>query len=83
MLNSFQDVPECHAELSKDILVGWLQMLTDQWMTATLLNRTRNIDRFPRSPSEHRSDRAQSRHRLVRPMQYQAMSAGLARIGVA
>ena len=73
VLNSFQDVAECHAELGKDILIAWLQTLFDHWMATTL----------PRSSCENRSDRAQSRRRLVRGMQYQAMSAGLARTGVA
>jgi integrase/recombinase XerD len=46
VLNSFQDVAECHAELGKDVLIAWLQTLSDHWMATTLLNRTRIIDRF-------------------------------------
>lgn len=46
VLNSFQDVAECHAELGKDVLVAWLQTSSDHWMPTTLLNRTRIIDRF-------------------------------------
>jgi hypothetical protein len=46
VLNSFQDVAECHAELRKDVLVAWLRTLSEHWMATTLLNRARIIERF-------------------------------------
>ncbi|WP_063888481.1 hypothetical protein [Bradyrhizobium yuanmingense] len=46
VLNSFQDVAECHAELGKDVLGTWLQTLSDHWVATTLPTRTRIVDRF-------------------------------------
>jgi integrase len=46
VLHSFQDVAERHAELGKDVLVAWLRASSDRWAAATMLHRTRVIDRF-------------------------------------
>lgn len=46
VLHSFQDVAERHAELGQDVLVAWLRESSDRCAAATLLHRTRIIDRF-------------------------------------
>lgn len=46
VLDSFQDVAEQHAELGRDVLAAWLREWVDRWAAATLLHRTRIIDRF-------------------------------------
>jgi integrase/recombinase XerD len=83
VLNSFQDVAECHAELGKDVLIAWLQTLSGHWMATTLLNRTRVIDRFldhlVRIGAIERNPVAA----LCEACNIKAMSAGLARTGVA
>jgi len=45
-LHSFQDVAERHAELGQDVLVAWLRASSARWAAATVLHRTRIIDRF-------------------------------------
>jgi integrase/recombinase XerD len=46
VLHGFQDVAECHSELSQDVLVAWLRLSAECWAATTLLDRTRIIDRF-------------------------------------
>jgi integrase len=46
VLQGFQDVAERHAALGKEVLVAWLQASSDRWAAATLLHRTRIVDRF-------------------------------------
>ena len=45
-LDTFQDAAERHGELSQDLLVAWLRAWSGRWSHATLLHRTRIVDRF-------------------------------------
>ena len=46
VLHGFQDVVERHEALDQRVLLAWLRQSSDRWAAATLLHRTRIIDRF-------------------------------------